>query len=201
MSNNARSVEARTSNQNQKSSNVIAGIDHAMNEPAVCIRDLQRDSTFWFFVTSQKKLQDRFLNDSIEGIAFDKDDYNSDIERFDHLTEILIGRLKDFSVDTVALEGYSMGSKSSRLFQIGENTGILKKKLYDSFGGVTVVAPTEVKKFATGKGNAKKEQMFSAFLGTENIDLLEEFNMKTVKKPVEDVVDSYFIVKWLEEKI
>lgn len=59
----------------------------------------------------------------------------------------------------VYVEGYSFGSRIGQAFSIGEWGGVLKKCLYELGYQVTLIPPTVLKKFVTGKGNAKKELM------------------------------------------
>ena len=60
----------------------------------------------------------------------------------------------------VFLENYSFGSvMGGRTFSIGEWGGVLRVLLDEMGFKVTGIAPTMLKKFATGKGNSKKEQM------------------------------------------
>lgn len=60
---------------------------------------------------------------------------------------------------SIFIENFSFGSRLGQAFSIGEWAGVakalLKKKGYDYI----LVAPTSLKKFVTGKGNAKKELM------------------------------------------
>ena len=88
---------------------------------------------------------------------------------------------------------------NGRVFNIAENTGILKYKLYQLGIPITVIPPTEAKKFATGKGNADKNAMYVSWLketGT-NIKTLLTPNKTESVSPVSDVVDSYFLCKML----
>ncbi len=64
------------------------------------------------------------------------------------------------------IEGYSFGSMGQALYQIGELGGLLRERFCEIYGNDEVVPfdwkeipPTQVKKFCTGKGNAKKEDM------------------------------------------
>lgn len=101
-------------------------------------------------------------------------------------------------VDRVVLEGYSMGSQSGRNFNIGENTGILKHYMYNHHQiNFEVVAPTQVKKLATGKGNANKEQLYDQWLQDTKIDLWSRLQPKAskVNNPLSDIVDSFYIAK------
>ena len=62
-----------------------------------------------------------------------------------------------------------------------------------------IVAPTTVKKFATGSGNATKEKMYEAFV-EENPrrDIKDVLTPRSsnIISPLNDVVDSYFILKY-----
>ena len=80
----------------------------------------------------------------------------SGVERLAHIRSEVM-RLAD-GVDLVVIEGYSMGSRG-RVFDIGELGGVIRMALHDS--GITFVSvpPTSLKKFATGKGTAKKDDM------------------------------------------
>ncbi len=52
---------------------------------------------------------------------------------------------------------------------------------------ITIVAPATLKKWATGKGNAKKEQIVEAFL--------KEFPKFDQTGKIDDVADSYYLAK------
>jgi len=61
--------------------------------------------------------------------------------------------------DVIAIEGFSYGSKGKGIdFQFGLGHAI-RLELYRQFTRWTEVTPTQVKKFATGKGTTKKENM------------------------------------------
>jgi hypothetical protein len=67
-----------------------------------------------------------------------------------------------------------------------------------------VFAPTSIKKFA-GKGNMNKQQMWEAFLADESLEssqfwqFCQQYStveVKSLAKPLDDLVDAYFIVKY-----
>lgn len=60
--------------------------------------------------------------------------------------------------DLVAIEGYAF-AKPNQAHQIGELGGVLRVMLTELGIKWIEVAPSQVKKFATGKGNAKKEEI------------------------------------------
>lgn len=68
-------------------------------------------------------------------------------------------------LDLVAIEGYSMGPQrgSSGIAQaLGELGGVVRLLLYDLEVPTVEIPPSTLKKFATGKGNASKEEMLVA---------------------------------------
>ena len=95
-----------------------------------------------------------------------------------------------------------MGSRG-KVFNIAENTGVLKYKIYNLGIPLEIVPPTTVKKFATGKGNSDKDQMHQAFMQDTGIDLKYKItpDKTKVSNPVSDIVDSYYICKFLYDKI
>ena len=61
-----------------------------------------------------------------------------------------------------------------------------------------MIAPTALKKFAAGKGNADKCVMHAAFKEQTGIDLMVsmEKESKDCGSPVSDIVDSYFLARY-----
>jgi Holliday junction resolvasome RuvABC endonuclease subunit len=102
----------------------------------------------------------------------------------------------------IALEGYAYNA-TGRVFNIAENTGVLKYKLYQASIPVDIVEPTVVKKLASGKGNADKQMMFDSFFRETKIDLQTMItpNKTHISSPVSDIVDSYYICKQLYHEI
>jgi Holliday junction resolvasome RuvABC endonuclease subunit len=67
-------------------------------------------------------------------------------------------------VDLVAVEGYSMGTarQSSHAHGLGELGGVIRLLLHDLEIPYVDIPPASVKVFATGKGNANKNDMLLA---------------------------------------
>ena len=178
------------------------GIDYSMSCPAMCIlgdSGYFKDSYF-YFLTAVKKSTGKFLNNHIEGALHP--DHLSEQQRFNNIAEYFIDKLlRIYSHDPkVLIEDYSFGSKG-KVFHIAENTGLLKHRLWEEAFKFEVVAPTVIKKFATGKGNADKEQMYQAFLEETKVDLNKILSPdKKLGSPVTDIVDSYFIARYLREQ-
>jgi hypothetical protein len=88
-----------------------------------------------------------------------------------------------------------MGAKG-RVFHLGENCGLLKHNLWKHGLNFTLVSPTALKKHATGKGNADKCAMISAFHHKTGIDLASLMDIGNCGSPLSDVVDSWFLADY-----
>lgn len=174
---------------------MYAGIDYSMSCPSIFIgsrKDFKDGKSFFFYNPKSKKdLMKGVYNGNIYGLDQDKASWKNDMERFDLISDWAVAILKNFKVDGVCLEGYAMGAKG-RVFNIAENTGILKYKIYRELNIIPdIPAPTTIKKWYTGKGNAKKEDMYAKFIEANNIDLEKSLNRKSKDSPISDIVDAY----------
>ena len=181
----------------------IAGIDYSLRSPAICIfmgnsKDKFEFKRCLFFFLSDVKKNQRPFGKNITGEAFSA--YSQDFERYDSISDWAIH--KTVGCDQVALEGYAYGAKG-RVFHIAENTGILKYKMYQNRMPLEVIEPTKVKKFATGKGNASKTDMYAAFTQETMVDLakLIQPDREEIGNPVSDIVDAFYICKFLRNQL
>lgn len=80
-------------------------------------------------------------------------------------------RLRDLSVlvdracrdaDLVVMEGHSFHSQNTHAHSMGELHGVVKVCLLQRGVPFVIVAPTQLKKFATGRGNADKDAVLVA---------------------------------------
>ena len=127
----------------------------------------------------------------------------------DLISNILITLFESDKV-AVALEGFSYGSKGNSFIDIIQYNTFLRKELIDKYSieNLSVFQPSHVKKLA-GKGNANKHYMAKAFQD----DVLNDKNLRSTKlwkwtqgkdfsikipKPIDDIVDAYFILKALK---
>lgn len=90
------------------------------------------------------------------------------------------------------LEGYAY-SASGLVFDIAEATGVLKNQLWLSGISLEVVTPSHVKKNATGKGNCGKDLMLEKFKERSTFDIVKAFGGEKIQKPMDDIVDAYWI--------
>lgn len=178
---------------------VFAGIDYSLTSPAICIHDTKNgvfsyDTVILHFRSNQKRF-DYFKDGNVRGRIHNF--WKDEIERYNGISRWALSILQDSCVSKVYIEGYSFAS-TGKVFNIAENTGILKYNLY--FAGIPfeVIAPTTVKKFATGSGRATKEDMYNQFCDdNENVNLKEMLTPRSNKiiSPLNDIVDAYYILK------
>lgn len=132
----------------------------------------------------------------------------------EEIKESILESIKDDEDVYIAMEGISFGSNGNSLIDISMLTGILRNNLLKipgiSLEKFFVFSPTSIKKFA-GKGNYKKIDMYNALCETNDIqsDFINLIrNNKdliitksgTVKKPIEDIIDSIWVAKFLEKE-
>lgn len=173
----------------------VAGIDYSLTSPAICVfkgHNFKLDDCRFSFLTFDKKYEVsdfKFKSFMMEkGWAYP--------QRYDYISSWVIYFLKTNKVNVAFLEDYSYGSQG-KVFHIAENGGVLKDKLWKAGIEYHLVAPTVVKKFATGKGNAKKDDMEDAFLEETNFSVREYLQMPERSfNPSSDIIDSYYICKY-----
>jgi Holliday junction resolvasome RuvABC endonuclease subunit len=179
---------------------VIAGIDYSLTSPAICVFDdidgtmpFRFENCTVYFLTAIQKHQ-KMYNGNIIGEGMFS--HNTDCQRYHSISDWAIEVCS--GIDEVALEGYAFGAKG-KVFNIAENTGILKYRLFELGIPIEVIPPSVIKKFATGKGNSNKDAMHESFLDETEIDLITTMtpSRKKVANPVSDVVDAYYICKYL----
>tara|TARA_R110000868_G_scaffold9000_10_gene45704 strand:+ start:50578 stop:51156 length:579 start_codon:yes stop_codon:yes gene_type:complete len=175
---------------------VVVGIDYSMTSPCICISD--HTGLEFHYLTTMKKFEMCVEFDSVSITGHLMPPWIDDTNRFDVISEWAVRKvLGDWNkIDMVVLEDYSFAS-TGRTFQIGENFGLLKYKLRRSIIPFVTVPPTVLKKFATGKGNAKKDMMEQAFITETGHDIKARLGMTEKQwNPSSDVIDSYYLAKF-----
>jgi Holliday junction resolvasome RuvABC endonuclease subunit len=189
---------------------VIAGIDYSMTFPAMCMYDPFIDRYYYFYTTTEPSRirNDGYLTSSLipKSVSFLDEiktgKVNQSMQRYETIAREFSLTLIQHDVKFVFLEGYAMNTStgSGFVFSIAEHTAILKRHLME-FGNqcdcLRIVAPTHVKKMATGKGNASKVKMKESF---------EQLAPKIAQRPLEpvshymnspytDLVDAFWILR------
>lgn len=185
---------------------MIVGIDYSMTSPAVCVcnGEFKFENCKFLYITNKLKLEGTY--GQFEGKLMNV--WKDNVDRFSQLAEIV----REFvfyewpegeDPPSIGLEGYAFGAKG-QVFNIGENTGILKYYLtYVEDWEVSVHSPSTIKKFATDKGNANKELMYHTFIEETGVDFEKTFgidvNPERIPTPITDVIDAFYIAKLQSE--
>ena len=194
------------------------GIDYSLSSPGVCVNisegEFRYEDCKFYYLTHTKKYQGTFKEKMafgtsvVEYIGTPHKPYSSEPERYNNIAnwvidiiksqpQLMIGKLWE-KHPIIQIEDYSFGS-TGRVFHIAENLGLLKYKLKIECGwDYTLLAPSVIKKFATDKGNANKELMLGAFQEDTGVNL-ELLLDSSVKSPITDIADAYFICKYQVE--
>jgi len=122
---------------------------------------------------------------------------NKDFNRFGQAYEIslhIANAVDKYKPDLVAIEGLAFGMRGNVTRDLGGLQFVIvshlqEVKKYD----VNIIAPLTVKKFATGSGRAKKNEMIESL--PDNVR--EKFLSLGVKKTtgLSDLADAYWIAK------
>ena len=194
------------------------GIDYSLSSPGVCVNTSEEEFRYedckFYYLTNTKKYVGTFKEkmafgtSAVEYIGWAHKPYSSEPERYNNIAnwvidiiksqpQLMIGKLWE-KHPIIQIEDYSFGS-TGRVFHIAENLGLLKYKLKIECGwDYTLLAPSVIKKFATDKGNANKELMLGAFQEDTGVNL-EVLLDSSVKSPITDIADAYFICKYQVE--
>lgn len=77
-------------------------------------------------------------------------------------------------IELVAIEGYSFGSHASQSRAIGELGGLIRWGLWRKKVPYVDIPPSNVKKYAAGKGNAGKPEMLAAAIRRLDLDTTDD---------------------------
>lgn len=203
------------------------GIDFSLTSPGICINMQDEYHFISLFDTSSVKDWEksnkfethRNLSTIIQTIPYRRITQEGDYNLSEGLkmtnARILAERIVIILSDivkgddvTIGIEGFSFGSKSSSYIDLVMYQTILRVRLIEEFGEVLVVlSPSHIKKSFTGKGNANKELMIKSFIESDDEKILKNNFHKYIKeiykdsivvdKPIDDLVDSFAILKCL----
>lgn len=87
---------------------------------------------------------------------------SKEIDRLDEIVKDFQKLILSINNPVVVLEGYSFASRSGQAFSIGELGGVIKLCLHNLKIPFAIVPPTCRAKFATGRGNASKNEVVSS---------------------------------------
>jgi crossover junction endodeoxyribonuclease RuvC len=80
------------------------------------------------------------------------------ISKIQHEIQKLLKKYQD-QEPVIAVEGYAFAFHKSQAFTLGEVGGVVRNTLYNAGWSYYDVPPTNLKKYATGKGNSSKDKV------------------------------------------
>jgi len=180
---------------------MIIAFDYSMSTPCMCVSYKKGwHHSQLYFLTDTKKYASHWLVDGASITGVEHEEWKTAEQRFAFISGFFINTLDGLAISKdvpVYIEDYSIGSKG-KVFHIAENTGILKHRLWLRGHDIHYVAPTVIKKYATGKGTAKKQQMYASFVHLTGMPLATVMgaNSNNIGSPVADVVDAFFLSQY-----
>jgi crossover junction endodeoxyribonuclease RuvC len=113
-------------------------------------------------------------------------------DRIEYITHEVVNRLRGCpgTIVGIAVEGLAFGGKGARRFQLAALHYNVRNALYRQMPEfpVSIISPSELKKFVTGRGNAPKSVM------------MMECALKFGYKPSDDnVCDAYCLARFLQK--
>ena len=100
------------------------------------------------------------------------DDRKKELERLMIIADSFTINLK---IDLAVIEGLAfMARNTSALVQLSGLSYLIRERLYDNGIPFVIVAPTTLKKFITGKGNVKKDQIMLEVFKRYDVDLTDD---------------------------
>ena len=122
---------------------------------------------------------------------------NKSMNRFGQAYEIAIHLavvVDEFEPDVIAIEGLAFGMRGNVTRDLGGLQFVIISHLQEVKGrDIEILAPTSVKKFATGSGRAKKEDMISSLPESVHSYFIGLGVKKTTG--LADMADAYWIAK------
>lgn len=172
----------------------VMGVDQSLTCTGVVILDKH------YALPEGRQLEDIEFSGSIKTVKMLTDDFVLDTYyRANQIADELIRLIVVHQVDILCFETPSLASKGNATrtlpMLLGCLLGRLTKIVKEHGIALYFVPPSSLKKFATGKGNAKKEDMFDSLL-----DSCPELHNDLINKPKNvgryDITDAYYLAQW-----
>ena len=198
------------------------GLDISLNSTAVCVE--KNESYSWInfspnITERTRKFLDFQSNENCLIYSFDKDTRKfKDLD----ISESIIVKYKNFNnlynrikesifldnkVEYLSVEGPSYNSRGRAQIDLVVCSHYIIFKIISELKLIPKIIPPSKVKLLAGKGNYNKHQMLEAFkkniLQDEKLDndpfykwvCGKEITTKSIPKPIDDLIDSYFVLK------
>ena len=196
-----------------KETTLYVGIDPSINSTGITIARYENnvEAEIKFYIIKNGKLTKResAANDSIDNFEYiiynkiDLTQFKDDNHVFEYyktknmmevvntIYDLILNEVKKYSaIVNVVIEGISYGSsiRTKSIFDLAGLNYMIRYKLITSdiqHLNLSIATPSNIKKYATGKGNANKESIMTIFKY-----IFPE--MQNIPK-LDDIADSYFM--------
>lgn len=174
-----------------------AGIDLSYTSPAIAVWDDNTPhsiKTYHVFNLYEEKRKTKRIDGVYGVLRIDQiKPYRSQTQRFDLISDWVLECISGAS--NIYIEGYSYGSTGA-VFDIAENCGVLKHKLFKADIPFTLVTPGQHKKAFTGSGAATKIKMIDEYIKRTGIMWDQIVGLPNrYAKPIDDVVDAVSVLE------
>ncbi len=184
----------------------VLGIDYSLNSPALCLYDGTNPPQWWCHYKPKTKTLYPFLSSVSWSVSVpDIEDTDRHIE----LAEWVVACVQFHQPRLIVLEDYAF-SAVGRITGLAENGGVLKAFLRTQAPPhipLHIVAPTTMKKFATGSGRAQKEDVWASFIkvfphtSSWPTTVFPKSKTDKINSPLSDLADAYFLADYGIQRI
>ena len=185
----------------QHATEVVAGIDLSLSCPAICVVPVNTSNDitlplsacqiYYLTDTRSRVIETPNIHGELMG------SWSNETQRYESIADWAVAVVMRNTVVAIHLEAHALTTRNPLSFiKLVENAALLKYLLYKAAIPVMTIPPSVIKKFATGHGNAKKDQMVGRFEAEQGVNLRQLFGLKSTVKttsPLHDIVDSYYI--------
>lgn len=160
----------------------ILGVDQSLTSTGICV------------------MYEEFLVVEHFGLIRTDKTYGDDFERVHIISHEILQFCNSFEIDLLRLEGLSYGSKGDATRKLGGLqfciVNYVRNYNYNLHKEVEIeiIPPTSLKRFATGKGTANKEEMFDALPDEQK----NEFLRFPKTKGRYDLTDAFWLCLYKE---
>ena len=191
----------------------LIGIDPSINSTGICIQKYEGDNKVFedfIILTGERKLtkrekvaNDAFINfsyqfyDKIDLSLYETNNHFHEYWKTYNMIQLVYSVkniVKEYTKDNpekihIVIEGISYGSKmrTKSIFDLAGLNYLIRSVFLEKENIVfTICPPSEIKKFATGNGNCKKEMMIDIFSKTHK-------DLSDIIPKVDDICDAWFM--------
>lgn len=110
------------------------------------------------------------------------------VVRLGFIESKVLNLVKNHGAKVAAIEGYAFSAHAAYSHELGEACGLIKLALFKGGYSTRIISPSTLKKFVTGKGNAKKNEM-----------LLKVYKRWGVEFADDNEADAYSLARYVLE--